>query len=83
MASETGADRGSNMFIYKALSAIAAAALGAAIVLARQDLVPGRAITICGWGTSNDANHMTGPSRDGSGLAQAIRSAFARMASRI
>jgi hypothetical protein len=34
MASRLGADRGSNMFIYKALSAVAAAALGAAIVLA-------------------------------------------------
>ena len=29
-----GADRGSNMFIYKALSAVAAAAVGAALVLA-------------------------------------------------
>ncbi len=27
---------------------------------------------IAGWGMSNDANHMTGPSRDGAGLAQAI-----------
>lgn len=34
MASRLGADRGSNMFIYKALSAIAAAAFGAALVLA-------------------------------------------------
>ena len=34
MASRIGADRGSNMFIYKALSAVAAAAFGAAIVLA-------------------------------------------------
>jgi 3-oxoacyl-(acyl-carrier-protein) synthase len=50
---------------------------GAAIVLARSDLVSAPAITVRGWGTSNDANHMTGPSRDGSGLAQAIRSALA------
>jgi 3-oxoacyl-[acyl-carrier-protein] synthase II len=28
---------------------------------------------IAGWGLSSDANHMTGPSRDGSGLALAIR----------
>jgi len=28
---------------------------------------------IAGWGLTNDANHMTGPSRDGSGLAMAIR----------
>ncbi len=27
---------------------------------------------IAGWGLSNDANHMTGPSRDGEGLARAI-----------
>lgn len=34
MASRMGAGRGSNMFIYKALSAISAAAFGAAVVLA-------------------------------------------------
>ena len=33
-------------------------------------------ITIRGFGGSNDANHLTGPSRDGSGLAQAIRRAL-------
>jgi 3-oxoacyl-[acyl-carrier-protein] synthase II len=33
-------------------------------------------IQILGCGSSNDANHITGPSRDGSGLAQAIRSAL-------
>jgi 3-oxoacyl-(acyl-carrier-protein) synthase len=49
---------------------------GATIVLVRRELVSAPAITIRGWGTSNDANHMTGPSRDGSGLAQAIRSAL-------
>lgn len=49
---------------------------GAAIVLARADRVPTPAITLRGWGCSNDANHMTGPSRDGSGLAQAIRLAM-------
>jgi 3-oxoacyl-(acyl-carrier-protein) synthase len=46
---------------------------GAAIVLIRGDLVSQPAITIRGFGSSNDANHLTGPSRDGSGLAQAIR----------
>jgi len=49
---------------------------GAAIVLVRGDLAPRPAITLRGWGSSNDANHMTGPSRDGSGLAQAIRTAL-------
>ncbi len=49
---------------------------GAAIVLVRGDLAAANAIKIHGWGSSNDANHMTGPSRDGSGLAQAIRAAL-------
>ena len=49
---------------------------GAAIVLVRGDLLAPNAIKIRGWGSSNDANHMTGPSRDGSGLAQAIRAAL-------
>lgn len=31
---------------------------------------------IAGWGMSNDANHMTGPSRDGGGLASAIKRAL-------
>jgi len=33
---------------------------------------------ILGWGQSSDANHMTGPSRDGSGQALAIRKALTR-----
>ena len=45
---------------------------GAAIVLVRADRAPRPAIKLRGWGTSNDANHMTGPSRDGSGLALAV-----------
>lgn len=49
---------------------------GAAIVLVRNELAPRAAITLSGWGSSNDANHMTGPSRDGAGLAQAIRAAL-------
>ncbi len=49
---------------------------GAAIILVRGDLASHPAITIRGWGSSNDANHMTGPSRDGAGLAQAIRAAL-------
>ncbi len=32
--------------------------------------------SVTGWGLSNDANHMTGPSRDGEGLARAIRAAL-------
>lgn len=50
---------------------------GAAIVLVRAERAPYSAITIRGWGGSNDANHLTGPSRDGSGLAEAIRRALA------
>jgi 3-oxoacyl-(acyl-carrier-protein) synthase len=39
-------------------------------------LVSQPAVTVRGFGGSNDANHLTGPSRDGSGLAQAIRAAL-------
>jgi len=31
---------------------------------------------IAGWGLTSDANHITGPSRDGSGLALALRKAL-------
>ena len=31
---------------------------------------------VAGWGMSDDANHITGPSRDGSGLAGAIEAAL-------
>jgi 3-oxoacyl-(acyl-carrier-protein) synthase len=50
---------------------------GAAIILARAELNSQPAITLRGFGGTNDANHLTGPSRDGSGLAQAIRLALA------
>ncbi len=33
---------------------------------------------LAGWGMSNDANHMTGPSRDGGALARAIETALSR-----
>jgi 3-oxoacyl-(acyl-carrier-protein) synthase len=49
---------------------------GAAIVIVRADRAPVSSIQIRGWGGSNDANHLTGPSRDGSGLALAIRRAL-------
>jgi len=49
---------------------------GAAILLAREDWVDGPAWRIGGWGSSNDANHLTGPSRDGSGLALAMERAL-------
>jgi 3-oxoacyl-(acyl-carrier-protein) synthase len=50
---------------------------GAVVVLVRKDDDTSSSIAVLGWGTSNDANHMTGPSRDGSGLALAIRLALA------
>ena len=50
---------------------------GAAIVLIRENFTPTSLIRIRGWGTSNDANHLTGPSRDGSGLGLAVRTALA------
>lgn len=31
---------------------------------------------IAGWGLTNDANHITGPSKDGSGLSRAVSSAL-------
>jgi 3-oxoacyl-[acyl-carrier-protein] synthase II len=52
---------------------------GAAIVLARESVVPGSGhpfSRILGWGSSNDANHITGPSRDGLGLIRAVRGAL-------
>jgi 3-oxoacyl-[acyl-carrier-protein] synthase II len=56
---------------------------GAAIVLARASVIhqsnnPSiqQSIFVLGWGNSNDANHITGPSRDGSGLVAAIRVAL-------
>lgn len=48
-----------------------------AIVLARDELAAPPRIRITGTGTSNDANHLTGPSRDGSGLALAMRRSLA------
>lgn len=33
--------------------------------------------TICGWGVTNDANHITAPVRGGAGLAQAVGKALA------
>ncbi|HEY3932521.1 MAG TPA: beta-ketoacyl-[acyl-carrier-protein] synthase family protein [Verrucomicrobiae bacterium] len=49
---------------------------GAAIILVRENFAQESSIKIRGWSGSNDANHLTGPSRDGSGLAQAIRAAL-------
>lgn len=52
---------------------------GAAVVLARKSLIQkstNPSIRILGWGSSNDANHITGPSRDGSGLSHAIHGAL-------
>ena len=43
-----------------------------AVLLTRPALVPSGRLSLAGWGSSNDANHLTGPSRDGSGLALAI-----------
>jgi len=37
-----------------------------------------RKARLCGWGLSNDAIHMTSPSRDGEGLSLAIRQALRR-----
>lgn len=42
---------------------------------ARENHIPVLA-EVAGWGMSDDANHITGPSRDGSGLASAIQGAI-------
>jgi 3-oxoacyl-(acyl-carrier-protein) synthase len=55
---------------------LSAGEAGAAVVLLRADLFPQPAIAVRAFGGSNDANHLTGPSRDGSGLALAIRVAL-------
>ena len=49
-----------------------------AVVLVRCDGEPPDSIRVGGWGISDDANHLTGPSRDGSGLALAISRALAK-----
>jgi 3-oxoacyl-(acyl-carrier-protein) synthase len=51
---------------------------GAAAVLLTSDADSVRSApwALQGWGSSNDANHITGPSRDGSGLALAMRRAL-------
>ncbi|MEI7730894.1 MAG: beta-ketoacyl-[acyl-carrier-protein] synthase family protein [Verrucomicrobiota bacterium] len=51
-----------------------------ALLLVREDLLASPAPRILGWGVSNDANHLTGPSRDGAGLALAMTRALARAA---
>ena len=50
----------------------------ATVVLARRDLAPTARAFLTGWGSSNDANHLTGPSRDGAGLALAISRTLAK-----
>ncbi|MEP6662828.1 MAG: beta-ketoacyl synthase N-terminal-like domain-containing protein [Verrucomicrobiota bacterium] len=50
---------------------------GACLLLVNEKFISRPAIFIQGWGGTNDANHMTGPSRDGGGLAAAIRLALA------
>jgi 3-oxoacyl-(acyl-carrier-protein) synthase len=48
-----------------------------AIILAKRELLAPPRILLAGCGSSNDANHLTGPSRDGSGLALAIKRTLA------
>lgn len=50
----------------------------AAVLLDREDGDGADALHLSGWGGSMDANHLTGPTRDGSGLALACRRALAR-----
>ena len=50
----------------------------AALLLSARENESLRGTFIAGWGESNDANHVTGPSRDGSGLRLAAERALAR-----
>ncbi|MEI6971947.1 MAG: beta-ketoacyl-[acyl-carrier-protein] synthase family protein [bacterium] len=47
-----------------------------AVVLVRPDFPAHTGCMVIGCGSSNDANHLTGPSRDGAGLALAINRAL-------
>jgi 3-oxoacyl-[acyl-carrier-protein] synthase I len=47
-----------------------------AVALVRREVLAAPALAVAGWGSSNDANHLTGPSRDGSGLALAMNRAL-------
>ena len=47
-----------------------------AVALVRRGTLALPALVVTGWGSSNDANHLTGPSRDGSGLALAMNRAL-------
>ena len=47
-----------------------------AVALVRRDALSCPALVVASWGSSNDANHLTGPSRDGSGLALAMNRAL-------
>ena len=51
-------------------------ACAAALLEVSSSPPPRGSAEIAGWGVSTDANHVTGPSRDGSGLAKAVRSAI-------
>ncbi len=50
----------------------------AAIVLINPKLMPDAPYFLQGWGASLDGNHLTGPTRDGSGMARALRMALLR-----
>lgn len=54
-------------------------AAGYLLLMSKERAVSGKRVIIgevAGWGLTNDANHITGPSRDGSGLFKAICNAL-------
>jgi 3-oxoacyl-(acyl-carrier-protein) synthase len=55
---------------------------GAMILAREREGISGGRVRVTGWGSSNDANHLTGPSRDGSGLALAMRRALEKSGKR-
>lgn len=76
---------------FSALQALSSANFARPFDNVRDGLIPGEACGavlltaddkgtskgfLTGWGSSSDANHVTGPSRDGSGLAESISKAL-------
>mgnify|MGYP001425623535 CR=1 FL=1 len=51
---------------------------GAGALLLSGEPGPGAPLRLLGWGEANDANHVTGPRRDGGGLRLAAERALAR-----
>lgn len=54
-------------------------AAASVVISKKEEIFKVSPFMVIGGGTSNDANHISGPSRDGSGLALAIRKAMGKL----